>query len=88
MNGSSRFARHRGELLFAKGLIGNFYQHFDVLELKAPIEIPPESEEATHLLTSLIGPWKPKSWVRLGPAAKLSQHRALGIASLELSVLQ
>src|SRR5260370_41772146 len=39
MNGSSRFAGHRGGLEFRKGLVGSIDQHLDILELETRIEI-------------------------------------------------
>jgi hypothetical protein len=38
MNGSSRFAGHRGELEFPKSLVGSIDQHLDILELETGTE--------------------------------------------------
>jgi hypothetical protein len=53
MNGSSRFAGHRGGFEFPKGLVGSIDQHLDILELETGIEIEHGLEktgESRHVL--------------------------------------
>jgi hypothetical protein len=54
MNRSSRFARHRGELVFAERLLGGIDQHFDILELEAWIKIAYELEKTGDRIPSLV----------------------------------
>jgi len=54
MNGSSRFAGHRGELVFPKGLVGSIDQHLDILEFEAWKEIAHELEKTGDRVASLL----------------------------------
>jgi hypothetical protein len=54
MNGSSCFALHRGELVFAKGLLRSIDQHLDILEFEAGKEIAHELEKTGDRVASLV----------------------------------
>ncbi len=54
MNGSSRLARHRGELVFAKSLLRSIDQHLNILEFEAWKEIAHELEKTGDRFASLV----------------------------------
>jgi hypothetical protein len=70
MNGSSRFAGHRGELAFAKGLLGSIDQHVAILELEAWIEIAHELKKTGDRIASVV--WAVPFLARLNPFAHSS----------------